>query len=96
MRENKFFEIDQLCSKYEVEVSFFEHIEGMGLIEFVVVNEQRCLHHKKLNALEKILRLHKDLEINMEGIDVIFNLLEQIDTLQAELVSVKNQLKRYQ
>jgi hypothetical protein len=38
------------------------------------------------------MRLHYDLGINMEGIDVISNLVKQIGELQQELASIKNKL----
>jgi hypothetical protein len=43
-----------------------------------------------------MIRIHKELDINTEGIDVVFNLLQKIDTLQNELISTKNRLRLYE
>ena len=42
-----------------------------------------------------MIRLHYELGINLEGIDVIYNLLKQIDHLQSELEIAKNKLNFY-
>jgi hypothetical protein len=36
------------------------------------------------------------LEINIEGIDIAFNLLKKIDELENEIISIKNRLKIYE
>jgi hypothetical protein len=43
-----------------------------------------------------MMRLHFELDINIEGIDAISNLLQQIDNLQKELISTKNKLRLYE
>jgi hypothetical protein len=40
--------------------------------------------------------MHHELDINIEGIDTIFNLLKKIETLQEELIITKNKLKLYE
>ena len=40
--------------------------------------------------------MHQELDVNIEGIDVVFNLLQKIDDLQNELISVKNRLRLYE
>lgn len=43
-----------------------------------------------------MIRIHQDLEVNPEGIDVIFNLLRKVDELKNELAAAKNKLRRYE
>ena len=40
--------------------------------------------------------MHQELDVNIEGIDVVFNLLQKIDTLQKELTALKNRLNLYE
>ena len=49
----------------------------------------------QINTIEKLIRLHYDLDINFEGLDVIFNLLNQIDSLQQEIKRLNNKLTFY-
>ncbi|MDO9136514.1 MAG: chaperone modulator CbpM [Lutibacter sp.] len=43
-----------------------------------------------------MIRMHLDLNINIEGIDIAFNLLQKIDELENELISIKNRLRIYE
>ena len=88
--------IDTLCTHYQLEVSFFEALDTMGLIEIQTFEQDKCIPHEKIRALEKMIRIHNDLNVNIEGIDVVFNLLQKINTLQDELNTLKNRLNIYE
>ena len=88
--------VNKLCTHYEVEFSFFKALDNIGLIEIMVIEETQFIHQDKLSDLEKMIRLHHELGLNIEGIDVVFNLLQKVDTLQKELDSVKNKLRLYE
>lgn len=96
MKKENLIEINKLCTQYEVELSFFEQIEQIGLIEISTLTQHQYLHKKHIDNVEKVLRLHNDLKVNMEGIDVIFNLLDKITILQEELIQLKNRLDIYE
>ncbi len=86
--------IETLCTHYEVEVSFIDSLSDLGLIEVQTVEQTRYLPEENITTLEKIIRLHQELGVNPEGIDVIFNLLEKVDRLSQELAEAKNALRR--
>nr|WP_278036453.1 chaperone modulator CbpM [Flavobacterium nitratireducens] len=54
------------------------------------------VHKESIYEIEKIVRMHKELQVNIEGIDVVLNLLQKIDALQAELLRVRNRLLLYE
>ena len=68
-------------------------LKESGLINLVVVEESSYLSTEDLKEIEKLVRLHYELGINLEGIDVISNLLNQLEDLQQELTAAKNKLK---
>jgi hypothetical protein len=39
-----------------------------------------------------MVHLHYDLDINIEGIEAISHLLDRVDNLQRELITLKNRL----
>lgn len=88
--------IPTLCIHYKVEQSFFNNLSEMGLLEIKTIEETQYIHPEAIYEIEKMIRMHQDLEVNMEGIDVVFNLLQKIDDLQNELISVKNRLRLYE
>jgi hypothetical protein len=84
--------VETLCIHYELEASFFESLEEIGLIILIRENEKIYLPEERVTDLEKVLRLHKELDVNLEGIDVIFNLLGKVESLQTELTLAKQRL----
>lgn len=88
--------ITTLCKQYQVEESFFSVLNEYGFVEIVVVKNTSFIHEDNVTVVDKIIRMRNDLNLNMEGIDTVFNLLEKIDDLQNELNTVKNRLRLYE
>lgn len=84
--------IEKICSHHEIEISFVHALREYGLIEVVEVADNQYLSNEQLRDFEKMMRLHYELNINLEGIDVIARLLQQIDDLQQELLAARNKL----
>ena len=96
MVAENFIPVVQLCSLYKVETSFFNHLDEVGLIEIITVKKVSCLHQDRIGDVEKMIRMHHELNVNIEGIDVVFNLLNKVDGLQNELDLLKNRLRLYE
>lgn len=96
MKTNDFILIEQFCKHHEIEISFINSLQQFGLIEVIVIENNQYLSSEQLKDLEKMVRFHYELNINIEGIDAIAHLLKQIDQLQQELVSVKNKLSLFE
>jgi hypothetical protein len=88
--------VDTLCVHYQVNDHFFSSLAIIGLIDIQVINKVAYIKKDAIQEIEKIIRLHLDLELNPEGIDVVFNLLQKIDSLQNELIVLKNRLLLYE
>ena len=89
MGSKTFISLDECCKYYSVQKSFVQSLHEHGLIEFRQEEEQINIDVAELQALDKFRRLYYELDINMEGIEVIHRLLESIDHLHAELRSFK-------
>ncbi|MBD0331957.1 MAG: chaperone modulator CbpM [Chitinophagaceae bacterium] len=87
---------DECCTHYNIEISFIHSLHDAGLIEMSTDNDQSFVHEDQLSNLERFIRLHYDLNINMEGLEVISHMLQRIETLQQELISVQSQLTFYE
>jgi len=96
MSLENFIPLNQLCTHYRVEMSFFTDLNEFGLIEIITIEQSLFVHKDKASDIEKIIRIHNELDINLEGIDTIFNLLEKIKKLQSELITTKNRLRLYE
>lgn len=85
-----------ICSHYDIEISFVDALNNYGLIQIEIYQEEPCIRQDKIGDIEKMIRLHHELNINLEGIDVIFNLLENETKLMKELTELKNRLRIYE
>jgi hypothetical protein len=81
---------------YKVELSFFTHLKEIGLIEIQIIEQSPYIREDKMHDIERMIRMHHELEVNVEGIDVVFNLLEKIDDLKKDLIYTKNRLRLYE
>jgi len=96
MSTREFIPLEQLCVYYEIEMSFFQGLMEHELLNITTIEQTHYLHVDSLHELERILRLHKDLYINLEGIDSVLHLLHKIDVLQRELGEIKKRLGLYE
>ncbi len=67
--------VHEFCTAHQIEVSFVEALAQHGLVSIETAGEQMAITDTQLPSLEKMVRLHYDLEINLEGIETIFHLL---------------------
>jgi chaperone modulatory protein CbpM len=95
MQNPKMIEIETFCRYHHVEKTFVFSVQEEGLIEIVASEEGSYIPEEKLSVLEKIIRLHQELEINPKGIGAVLHLLDKIESLQRENHALKNKLKRF-
>lgn len=95
MKPERLIPLTSLYDHYNLEQSFFVQLNEMGLLEILTVDENDYINSESIFEIERMIRLHQDLEVNMEAIDIVLTLLHKIRTLQEELVSVKNRLRLY-
>jgi len=94
--ENDLLLVEEFCSYYNVEYNFIELLHEHDLIEVISINQQHYLHTDALSDLEMLLRMHYDLNINLEGIEVINNLLSRLNNLHRQIIHLKSKLKVYE
>ena len=96
MQEENLIPANEFCLHHNIEVSFIDSLKEYGLVEFTVIDDAPFVTIKQLTELEKLVRLHYELDINLEGIDAIIHLLKKLQGMQAEIVNLKNKLRLYE
>ena len=87
---------DEFCTHYKVEYSFIDSLQQHGLIEVTTIDDNSFIDHDHLKNVEKLVRLHYDLDINLEGIEAITYLLNRVKEMQDEIIALKNRLSIYE
>ncbi|MBK9733805.1 MAG: chaperone modulator CbpM [Saprospiraceae bacterium] len=95
MVNNNFVLAEKFCTHHDIEISFINSLGEYGLVDVIAFENSLYLANDSLHNIEKMMRLHFDLGVNIEGIEVIENLLQQIQTLHHELKAANNKLKLF-
>jgi chaperone modulatory protein CbpM len=96
MQTEDMIALDEFCNSHNLEISFIKSLEEEGLIEIIIINQTLCVPAGELPRLEQIVRFHSELNINLEGIDAINHLLQRIENMQHDIVSLRNRLSFYE
>ncbi|HEX8277573.1 MAG TPA: chaperone modulator CbpM [Segetibacter sp.] len=96
MQNNELILAEEFCTHYKIQLSFINNLNQFGLIEITSVEEKPYIPQSQLQKLEQIIRLHDDLDLNLEGIDAITHLLDRVKSLQTEIAGLKNRLSIYE
>jgi hypothetical protein len=81
--------LDAFCTHEGIEITFVQALQERGLIELTLIESRHFLAPAVLPRVERLARMHYDLDINLEGIEAICHLLERMEELQAELRHVR-------
>jgi hypothetical protein len=81
---------EDFCVYHNIEYSFIHSLEDSGLITITSIEQAAYIPADEVQKLEKFIRLHYDLDINIEGIETINHLLEKIEEMQQEILQLRN------
>lgn len=95
MDNDELISIREFCRHHNIEVTFIHSLQESKLIDVVVIREEAYVHTEQLRRLEKIVRLYYDLDINLEGIEVINDLLDRIEGMQSEINKLRNRMNLF-
>jgi len=87
---------NEFCIYHNIEPSFIYSLQQSGLIELTVVEEKPFVDESELPQLEKLVRLHREMDINLEGIETITYLLQRMNEMQRQIVALQNRLSMYE
>ena len=90
--EKELILLSEYCKNSRAELDFVLGLEREGLIEMEIRNNIKYLLLSQLEDMDLFTRLHYDLSINIEGIDVIHNLLSKMEEMEQELSVLRRQL----
>ncbi len=87
---------NEFCIYHNIDPSFIYSLQQSGLIEITVVEEKTFVDESELPQLEKMVRLYREMDINLEGIETITYLLQRMNDMQRKIVALQNRLSIYE
>ncbi len=96
MDNTEFIALSDFCESHDITSTFVIELQEYGLLQVVKRNNDSYIPIQELPKAEKIVRLYLELDINLEGIEVIEHLLEKIHKMQQEITLLRNHLRLYE
>ncbi len=81
---------------YQVKESFIDSLCDLGLIRVLETESQeRFVEYNELEEFEQFIRWHNEMDINPEGIEALYYMLDRVKALQMRVESLQNELDFY-
>ena len=94
--DEQLIELKVLCSHYNIDPGFVHGLCEIGLLEVAEKDDAIYLDVARIGDLERMMRLHYDLEINLAGIETIWYMLDRMHQLQLHINDLHNRLSFYE
>lgn len=84
------------CEHHQVEFAFIESLQEYGLLQGKQMQDDIYIDTDQLKELERLTRLHYELDINYEGLDAVLHLQKQMEQLREEMRQLRQKLALYE
>ena len=81
---------------HQLDVSFMAALDEQGILEPITIGLVRYLHPDQLAPLERLIRLHRELAVHVEDLDIVAHLLERLEQTQEQVNQLQNRLAFYE
>lgn len=61
----------ELVAYHQLDLSFLMALEEQGVLETVTIGPVQYLHPDQPRPLERLIRLHRDLAVHIEDLDIV-------------------------
>lgn len=96
MRTENLITVNDFCVYHNVEYTFVDYLADAGLVKVITVNKTQSIPLDEIQKLERLVRLHNELEINEPGIATINNLLQKLEDMEQEMSVLRSKLRLYE
>lgn len=96
MSEKHLIPAEECCTHYNIDLRFIRSLNELELIGITVEEERIFIDESQLSELEKYIRLHYELDINMEGLEAIAHLLRRVSEMQQQIANLQSRLGLYE
>jgi len=92
--EKDIVDIAEICRRLGIQPVELEAMEEEGLITLAALRDGKALPSEQLDRVKMILRLQRDLNINLAGIDVILEMRRKMIQMRKEVDDILDFIRR--
>jgi predicted RNase H-like nuclease (RuvC/YqgF family) len=96
MSQDMLIPVREVFLHHQLDITFADVLQEYELITVIFVEEQPFISESQLNDLEKLIRFHQELKMNIEGIDAVYRLSKKLEQAQKEIAGLKNRIAFYE
>lgn len=96
MANEKYILVRHFVERTNIEVEFVQSLHEYGLVAFEERENETFIDEGDISEIEKLFRLHHDLGINYEGLDVIKQMLDRMLKMEREMDLLQKKLRLYE
>ena len=86
----------EFCRYHQTEITFLRSLQESGLVALIEEKEILYIPMTEVTKLEKLSRLHYDMDINLEGLETIAHLLGKMEEMQQQIRLLNSRLSIYE
>lgn len=92
----KYITIEEFADFHQVTTKLVYEFADFGLIEIRRIERKPFIVSDNLDRCERAIRLHRDLGVNKEGIEIILDMRKKQAELQNELLRLRHQIRKHE
>lgn len=96
MENQKYILLRSFSRHSNIEDEFIRTLHEFGLITVEKKDNEEVIDEDQIAEIERFFRLHSDLGINYEGLDVISEMLKRMKQLEQEMELLRKRLRLYE
>ena len=96
MATDSLISLHEFFTYHQLDVGFVVALEEQGIVETITIGQVRYLHPDQLPPLERLIRLHRELAVHVEDLDIVLHLLERLEQAQEQTKQLQNRLAFYE
>lgn len=96
MQTDQLISVYEFCRYHQLDITFVQMLGQQGLVEIITVEQSLYIQPEQVARLEKLTRLHQDLAIQPDDLDIVSELVERIESLQEQVAQLRNRLAFYE
>lgn len=96
MTQDKYILVRHYCEKTRIADNFIGQLHEFGIIRCREIEAELYITDDDIPEIERFDRLHRDLGINLEGIDALNNMMRRMRNMENEMKMLKKRLRLYE